>query len=141
MPGYLLDTNVLSETRRKRADPGVIQFLVGADPDSLFLSVINLGELHRGVVMQRREDPSAARLLATWVRGIELNFADRVLSVSPEIAIIWGTLSAAGNPPVADTLIAATALHHGLTLVTRNIKSVAKTSVAILNPWSQLHRD
>ena len=135
--GYLLDTNVVSETRKLRADSGVIAFLSAADAAGLFLSVLTLGELRKGVAARQRSDPVAAEQLGTWVDGIETNFADRVLPVDTATARRWGELSAGRDVPVVDTLIAATAIGHGLTLVTRNTRDVEATGVALLDPWQR----
>ena len=133
--GYLLDTNVVSETRKSRADRGVIAFLSAADAAGLFLSVLTLGELRKGVAAKHRTDPGAADQLGAWVDGIETDFADRVLPIDAAVARRWGELSAGRSLPVIDTLIAATALNHGLTLVTRNTRDVASTGVLLIDPW------
>ena len=135
MTGYLLDTNIISETRKTQANPGVVKFLTNVDSDRLFISVITLGELHRGVQLKQQSDPSAAKKLRDWVHEIETTFADRILLIDATIARLWGQLSAKRSLPVVDTLIAATALRHDLTLVTRNIKDVKATSVITMNPW------
>lgn len=134
--GYLLDTNVLSETRRQRADRGVTAFLGSMDSAALFVSALTLGELRKGVAAKRRGDAQMADLLAVWVDGIEANFADRVLGIDVAVTRIWGELSAARSLPVVDTLIAATALAHGLTLVTRNVRDVVGTGVSLFDPWN-----
>jgi hypothetical protein len=133
--GYLLDTNVISETRKLRADHGGITLLSAADATKLFLSVLTLGELRKGVAAKRRADPVAADALAAWVDGIETTFADHVLPVDVATARHWGELSASWSIPVIDTLIAATAISHGLTLVTRNARDVRSTGVPLLDPW------
>jgi toxin FitB len=133
--GYLLDTNVVSETRKTRADDRVIAFLSAADAADLHLSVLTLGELRKGVETKRRTDPAMADRLAAWVDGIENDFADRVLPVDAAAARIWGELSAGRSLPVIDTLIAATAIRHGLTLVTRNTKDIESTGVPTVDPW------
>jgi len=133
--GYLLDTNVISETRKTRADSGVTAFLSAADAAGLFLSVLTLGELHKGVAAKRRIDPVAADRLGAWVDGIATSFADRVLPVDAAAARLWGELSAHRSLPVIDTLIAATAMSHGLTLVTRNRSDVESTGVPLVDPW------
>ena len=132
---YLLDTNVLSETRRKQADERVIRFVSSAEPSVLFLSVLTLGELRKGVALKGRSDPSAARALGSWVDGLEFSFADRVLGVDAATARLWGELSAQRPRPVVDTLLAATAVVHGLTLVTRNTADVLDTGVSLFDPW------
>jgi hypothetical protein len=133
--GYLLDTNVISETRKVRADGGVIAFLSAAEPAGLFLSVLTLGELRKGVAAKRRTDPGAADQLDAWVDGIETTFADRVLPIDAVTARCWGELSANRSLPVIDTLIAATAISHSLTLVTRNTCDVESTGVPLVDPW------
>ena len=133
--GYLLDTNIVSETRRTRANVGVTAFLAAADAARLYLSVLTLGELRKGVEAKRRTDSAAASKLGLWVDGIETTFADRVLPVDVAVARRWGELSARRTLPVIDTLIAATALAHGLTLVTRNTRDVEATGVAVVDPW------
>jgi toxin FitB len=99
------------------------------------LSVLTLGELRKGVALKRRTDPMASRALAMWVEGIATNFADRILPIDTATALRWGELSAAGNPPVIDMLIAATALRRDLTLVTRNTKDLQSSGALLLNPW------
>ena len=133
--GYLLDTNVVSETRRSRADDGVVAFLSAADLSGLYLSVLTLGELRRGVAAKRRIDPAAGDQLGVWVDGIETNFADRLLSIDAATARRWGELTVGRSLPVVDVLIAATAISHGLTLVTRNTRDVKSTGVRLLDPW------
>jgi len=132
---YLLDTNVVSETRKIRAEPGVMAFVRAADATRLFISVLTMGELRKGVAARRRTDPVAAERLGNWVDGIETMFADRILPVDATVARIWGELSARRNLPVIDTLIAATAIASGLTLVTRNTRDVATTGVPLVDPW------
>jgi predicted nucleic acid-binding protein len=133
--GYLLDTKFISETRKTRADSGVMAFLSAADAAGLFLSVLTLGELRKGVEARRRTDSVAADRLGAWVDGIETIFADRVLPVDAAAARRWGELSAHRSLPVIDTLIAATAIGHGLTLVTRNTRDVESTGVPLVDPW------
>jgi toxin FitB len=133
--GYLLDTTFISETRKIRADTGVMAFLAAADTAGLFLSVLTLGELRKGVEAKRRTDSTIAASLGAWVDGIETTFADRVLPVDAAAARMWGELSARRSLPVVDTLIAATAITRGLTLVTRNTRDVAATGVPLVDPW------
>ena len=135
VPCYLLDTNIVSETRKVRADPRVTEFLAGTDASGLFLSVLTIGELRRGLEIKRRSDREAATRLGVWVEGLESTFADRVLAVDARIARRWGELAADRSRPVIDTLIAATALVHGLTLVTRNTADLEGIELAMINPW------
>ncbi len=133
---YLLDTNVLSETRKKQADAGVMAFLKAVDSPALYLSVLTIGELRKGVAAKKRIDPAAAKALAAWVEGLELGFADRILSIDAATARLWGDWSGERPRPVVDTLLAATAVQHGLTLVTRNTRDVSGIQVKLHNPWT-----
>ena len=132
---YLLDTNILSETRKKRANERVISFLSAAEPSALFISVLSLGELRKGVALKIRSDADAAKRLGAWVDGLEYSFGERILGIDAAIARQWGELSAQRSRPVVDTLLAATALVHKLTLVTRNISDVHDLGVKVLDPW------
>jgi len=133
---YLLDTNVLSETRKKKADPGVMAFLQATDSSALYLSVLTLGELRNGIVIKRRADLTAARALAGWVEGLEFGFTERILSIDAATARLWGDWSGDRPRPVIDTLLAATAAQHGLTLVTRNTRDISGLPVKVHNPWA-----
>lgn len=131
---YLLDTNVLSETRKKKADAGVISFLEAAEASTLYISVLTLGELRKGVAKKKLEDSEAAKRLTGWLEGLEFSFADRILSVDAAIARLWGDWSGERPRPVVDTLLAATAVLHELTLVTRNVRDVRGIPVKVLDP-------
>jgi len=133
---YLLDTNVLSETRRKKADPGVMAFLEATDSSALYLSVLTLGELRKGIAIKRRTDSAAARTLAAWVEGLEFGFAERILGVDAATARLWGDWSSDRPRPVIDTLLAATAAKHSLTFVTRNTRDISGLPVKVHNPWT-----
>jgi predicted nucleic acid-binding protein len=132
---YLLDTNVMSETRKKLANEHVIAFLASADPSALYMSVLALGELRKGVALKRKSDAEAARHLASWVDGLEYGFGNRFLTVDGATAKLWGELSAERSRPVVDTLLAATAIIHDLIYVTRNTRDVEGIEVKVLNPW------
>lgn len=132
---FLLDTNVLSETRRRQPDQRVIDFLSTAEPSALYLSVLTVGELRKGVALKRRSDPDTARKLGHWVDGLEYSFADRILGVDAATASLWGELSAQRPRPVVDTLLAATAIAHDLIFVTRNSADVRDIKVDLLDPW------
>lgn len=134
---YLLDTNILSETRRKQPDQRVVAFLSAAEPSTLYISVLTLGELRKGVALKKRTDPDTAKRLAHWVDGLEYSFADRILGINAATATIWGELSAQRPRPVIDTLLAATAIAYDLILVTRNTADVQDTKVSLLNPWKK----
>jgi len=135
-PAYLLDTNVLSETRRKKADEGVMAFLQSADSASLFLSVLTIGELRKGVAVKMRTDSVAAKSLAAWVEGLEFGFADRILDIDAATARLWGDWSGDRPRPVVDTLLAATAVQQNLIFVTRNTRDVDGIPVKLHNPWT-----
>ncbi len=132
---YLLDTNVLSETRKKKADAGVIAFLQAAEASTLYISVLTLGELRKGVAKKKREDVEIAKRLGDWVDGLEYSFADRILKVNAVTVRLWGEWASERPRPVVDTLLAATAVQNGLTLVTRNIRDVRGIPVKLLDPW------
>jgi toxin FitB len=133
--GYLLDTNVISETIKPHADTDVLAFLAEIRPFLVCVSALTIGELRRGVAARRGRDTSHAERLAVWVDGIERTYSERILSVDSVIARLWGELSARRSLPVVDTILAATALAHDLALVTRNVRNVATTGVQVINPW------
>ena len=134
---YLLDTNVLSETRRKQADERVISFLSATESSALYISVLTLGELRKGVALRKRSDPDSAKRLAAWVDGLEFSFADRIIGIDAATSRLWGELSAQRPRPVIDTLLAATAIVHELTFVTRNTGDVRDIKLKLLDPWKK----
>lgn len=115
----------------------MISFLSTAESSTLYISVLTLGELRKGVALKRRTDPDLARKLAAWVDGLEFSFADRALGVDTATARLWGEFAAQRARPVIDTLLAATAIVHDLTLVTRNVKDVSDIKVKVFNPWKK----
>jgi predicted nucleic acid-binding protein len=137
---YLIDTNVLSELRRKQPDAHVVRWFSGRPAQSLFLSVLTLGEIRKGIERLDGASTDAARRqnLNDWLE-LELPtfFLGRVLSVDVAIADQWGHLQAlAARPlPAIDSLLAATALQHHLSLVTRNVKDFAGLGIEVINPW------
>jgi predicted nucleic acid-binding protein len=133
--GYLLDTKVVSEVNRPRPNARVAAFLDQLDADDMFVSVLTVGELRRGMEAKRRTDAVMADRLSLWIAQLERSFKDRVLSIDVSIASLWGRLSAARTRPVVDTLIAATAIVHGMTLVTRNVAGMRDTGVRLVDPW------
>jgi hypothetical protein len=136
MKGYLLDTNVVSELRKgKRATPTVLTWYQTAKEDALFLSVLVLGEIRSGIERIRPSDPDQAGRLDQWLKGLAAAYANRLLPVTAAIAERWGQLHAINPPSVVDGLMAATALEHDLTLVTRNVRDVARTGVKLCNPF------
>ncbi len=132
---YLLDTNVLSELRKPQGNPNVKRWFAGVSGDALFLSVLVLGEIKQGVVRLSKRDPAQAAVYESWLKTLETDYRERVLELDAEIAERWGELNAHEPLPVIDGLLAATALVHGLTLVTRNTKDVARSGVETLNPF------
>ena len=133
---YLIDTNVLSELRRKRPDPRVVSWLQARPRQSLFLSVLVLGEIRKGI--ERITVDSRRQALLSWLE-VELPnyFLGRLLAIDAPTADRWGRLMAsAGRPlPAVDGLLAATALQHDLTMVTRNSKDFAGLNLQLINPW------
>jgi predicted nucleic acid-binding protein len=135
--GFLLDTNVVSELRKgERADARVRTWFEEHDADRLWLSVLVVGELRRGVESLRRRDERAGEQLSDWLLRITTDFDDRILPVTTEICERWALMSVPDVLPVIDGLLAATALERDLVLVTRNTADVARTGVAIDNPFS-----
>lgn len=133
---FLLDTNVVSELRkRERADPGVRRWFATVDDVDLYVSVLVVGEIRRGIELLRRRDAVSAKALDRWLSGLERRYEDRILSVTVEICRVWGGLSLERPLAPIDGLMAATALHHGLTLVTRNVGDVERSGVDVLNPF------
>jgi predicted nucleic acid-binding protein len=135
---FLLDTNVVSETRNRAPNPRVLAWLETADQQALHVSVLTIGELAKGIALHRRKDPRAANGLDHWLRGIEELFSDRIIPIDGPIATTWGQLNAERPLPVIDSLLAATAKVRGFTLVTRNDRDVESTGVPVINPWDGL---
>jgi len=132
----LLDTNVLSELRKgDRAHAEVRAWFDATDEADLFTSVLVLGELRRGVESIRRRDPISAEALDQWLHRLKETFADRLLPVDAVIADRWGPLNVPDPVPTVDGLLAATALVHDMTLVTRNTRDVHRSGVRLLNPF------
>lgn len=137
---YLLDTNVVSELRKVRAgkaDANVARWAELADAAQLFVSVIVLQELEIGVLLAERKDPGKGRILRVWLEDYVLHaFSGRILPVDKAVARIGARLHVPDPRPVRDALIAATALVHQMTVVTRNTQDFAPTGVSVLNPWA-----
>ncbi|RID90233.1 type II toxin-antitoxin system VapC family toxin [Gemmobacter lutimaris] len=132
---YILDTNVISAIRRPDRAPQVAAWLRGKAEQDLFLSVITLGEIERGIRQQEVRDPAFASDLRIWLDRTVLLFSDRLLAFAAEDARIWGRLSAEIGHSGADLMIAATALRHGAIIVTGNVSDFAPTGVAVENPF------
>jgi predicted nucleic acid-binding protein len=133
--GYLIDTCILSELRKPRPHAGVVAWMGGIQPDEAFLSVLTLGEIRRGIELRRTKDTVATRSLERWLRGLETHYSDRILPVTPAIADRWGRLSPDQPLPVTDGLIAATALEHKLTVVTRNTADFRRSGASVFDPF------
>ena len=139
MSGFLLDTNIISELIKPKPEPRLVTWLSGTDENLLYLSVLTLGEIRKGVAMLK--EPARRVQLETWLDSeLRLRFAGRILTVDDDVADRWGVMvgRAAARKialPVIDGLLAATALHYNLTLVTRNSKDVAGTEALVFNPW------
>jgi len=134
---YLIDTNVISEIRKgARCDVNVSTWYASIVDEEIFLSTLVLGEIRKGVERARARDPDKAAVLERWLRAVKAAFKGRVIGIDDAVADQWGLLSAIRPIPVVDALLAATALTHGLTLVTRNDRVVAGLGVDVLNPFS-----
>jgi toxin FitB len=134
---YLLDTNVISELRKgKRADPNVTAWFAELAEEEIFLSVLTIGEIRRGIERVRRRDPDSAAALDRWLNLVSEAHGDRVVPIDRAIAEEWGRMNVPDPCPVIDGLLAATARVLGLTLVTRNVADVAGTEVVLLNPFA-----
>jgi predicted nucleic acid-binding protein len=132
---YLLDTVVLSELRKRRRDANVVAWIGSAAPADLFLSVVTIGEIELGIERQRALDPAFAQDLASWLDVTLRAYAERILPLTVDIARRWGRLAAQIGNRELDLAIAATALEHGLTVVTRDVADFARTGVATLDPF------
>lgn len=133
---YLLDTCIISELRRKPCNSGVSAWIASVEPEELYLSVITLGEIRRGIELHRSKDPKAAGALERWLLGLEAYYAERILPISAAVADRWGRLAPHQPLPVSDGLIAALALEHKLTVVTRDVTDFQRSGVNVLNPFS-----
>jgi predicted nucleic acid-binding protein len=130
---FLLDTNVISAARKH--DPFVAKWMSSQGRYDLWLSVITLGEIARGVSKKQRKDPATARHLALWYQQLRRNYVDRIFDIDDQIVEEWGRIDAIRTRSTTDGLIAATAIVHGMTVVTRNVADFADTGATVLNPW------
>lgn len=137
---YLLDTNVVSETERKRPDSNVLRWLDRTDPGIVYLSVLTIGEIKKGV----SKLPSGKRRahIQNWLEDVRQQFGGRILPITEQTFLVWGKMMAEFEKkgigrPVLDSLLEATALEHDLILVTRNVRNFRDTSITILNPWEE----
>jgi predicted nucleic acid-binding protein len=134
---YLLDTVALSETRKRERNPRVIAWLTEHKSEDLFLSAITIGEIRKGIELERPRNPGFAQALDLWLERVITLYAGQIAPFSVETAMIWGALSARLGHSGADLQIAATALEHGWTIVTRNVVDFERTGVRLVNPWEE----
>lgn len=133
---YLVDTNVISELRKgQRCNESVAAWWSTVAEDEIFLSVLTIGEVRKGVENIRCRDARSAAVLEAWLLRVIRDHGDRILAIELDVVEEWGRLNVPDPLPVIDSLIAATAKVRGLTLVTRNIPDIARTGVASLDPW------
>jgi hypothetical protein len=134
---YLIDTNVISEVRKGTGcNPNVAAWFESIDDDSLYLSVLVLGEIRRGVERSRSKDLRKARALESWLISVSTSFASRILPVDHAVANEWGRMSAERPVSTVDALLAATAKVNRMTLVTRNVSDVADLGADVLDPFA-----
>lgn len=135
---YLLDTNVISELRKgERADPNVTAWFAEIADEEIFLSVLTIGEIRRGIESVRRRDPDSAAALDRWLTLVSAAHGDRVVPIDRAITEEWGRMNVPDPLPVVDGLLAATARVLDLTLVTRNVADVEGTHVELLDPFKR----
>jgi len=132
---FLIDTAVLSELRKRQRDPGVVAWIGRQRTADLFVSVVSIGEIERGIALQHAKDRDFAQALAAWLDTVLALYGDRILPFDLLAARRWGRLSAALGNDSADFMIAATALEHGLTVVTRNAADFEAAGAPTVNPF------
>jgi predicted nucleic acid-binding protein len=132
---YLLDTNIVSELRKRAPDPRVLAWYEKARPAELFLSVLTIGEIRLGIERLRGKDTTQARRLEKWLHGLHTAYSDHIIGVDAETAEEWGRINVPDPLPIIDDLLAASAKVRGWTFVTRNTSGVASSGVQLLNPF------
>ena len=137
---YLLDTVTLSALRRNRRDPALVDWIERQRPSDLFISVVSIGEIERGIARQISINPRFAAALGAWLDRLLSLYESRILPFNLSTARRWGALSAALGNESVDLMIAATAFEHGLTVVTRNVTDFEPTGVSVVNPFSRSNR-
>jgi len=137
---YLLDTNVVSEIRKKAPDPGVSAWLASVPDDELFLSVLVVGEIRQGIERLARRDLAQAEIFERWLSRLVQAYGDHIVPITARVAEAWGRLNVPDPVPVVDGLMAATALVQDWTLVTRNVDDVTSTGVRLLDPFAKERR-
>ncbi len=131
---YLIDTDVLSALRRPDRNPEIVGWVSAQRAADLYLSVVTVGEIERGIARERARNPGFADRLGAWLDNLLRLYSERILPVDTSVARRWGCLTGEHGHGSADLLIAATALEHGLTVVTRNLRHFEPTGVAVLDP-------
>jgi predicted nucleic acid-binding protein len=134
---FLVDTVTLSELRKRQRDPMVVAWFERQRAADIYLSVISIGEIERGIARQRAADPGFAGALTSWLDRVLTLYGERIVQFDLRAARRWGALSAALGNDSADLMIAATALEHGLTVVTRNVSDFGPTGVSVIDPFSR----
>jgi toxin FitB len=133
---YLIDTNIISEVRKgRRCDPNVASWYERIEDASLYLSVLVIGEIRKGIERIRPKDKTQANAIEDWLLAVDKAFGERILPVDRAVANEWGRLNASRPLPVIDGLLAATAKIYRMTLVTRNTADIADLGVHVLNPF------
>jgi predicted nucleic acid-binding protein len=133
----LVDTNVISELKRGRsAAPRVVAWFAALSPESIFTSVIVLGEIRRGIELVTRRDKPQAEALEQWYTLVRERLGNRVLAVDESVMAVWARISVPDMLPAYDGLIAATALVHGFTIATRNTEDFRRAGAQVVNPWT-----
>jgi toxin FitB len=134
---FLLDTNVVSEIRKKQPNAGVSAWFASVPATDLFLSVLVVGEIRQGIARLARRDSVQAKIFEQWLGQLVDVYGDRIIPITADVAEVWGRLNVPDPVPVVDGLLAATALVHDWTLVTRNVGDVASTGVRLLDPFAK----
>jgi predicted nucleic acid-binding protein len=132
---FLLDTDILSAIRRKQRDQNLEKWLLSINSLDVYISVVTIGEVERGITQQWRNNPAFAEDLQRWLDTILQRYQQRILPLSISIAQRWGRLSAELGHNSADLMIAATALEHNLIVATRNTRHFEPTQVGLINPY------
>ncbi|MGA7802865.1 MAG: type II toxin-antitoxin system VapC family toxin [Gammaproteobacteria bacterium] len=133
---YLIDTNIISEIRKgNRCDPNVASWYAKIEDASLYLSVLVIGEIRKGIERIRSKDPAQAGALENWLLAVDKAFGERILPIDRAVADEWGRFNVGRPVPVIDGLLAATAKVHRMTLVTRDTADIAGLDVQVLNPF------